>query len=438
MKGFFRAIFLLPIFLLAREEFLSLGELGSVRYEFENNKLLKVVRLSPEDDELYSHNYCYGEDGKLIAERLIGGVGEIIHHGDGSVSTPFERQQMILSKKFDQEDCEYDERGCLIRNGTTFYEYDDKLQLVKVTTEQSEVIYLYNDQGKRVSREEDGKSVYFGYLGINDLVISSDQGVEQLRIPGVSFHPQMVRAIAIETKDAVYAPIHNYTGNIVQLINIHSKELINLGNDDAYGRKIPKDLPVSWIFSGKHYDQSTDLVYFGARYYCPSLKQWLTPDPMNQVDGEPYQYCFNDPNHYFDPDGNWVFVIPLALEAGPWLYAGGAAIAGYLLAEGANYANQEIQRAQFEKERQRLAWELEGLPPHGIGIHGEIDRIAYEQWAKNRCMQKQKESEPPYTWDDLGDDPSKCPGEGFEWRGDSKPKDGLGNWIRGDKKIEKN
>ncbi len=34
----------------------------------------------------------------------------------------------------------------------------------------------------------------------------------------------------------------------------------------------------------------------------------------------------------------------------------------------------------------------------------------------------------------MADDSSKCPDEGFEWRGEGEPEDGLGNWIRGDKK----
>ncbi len=30
---------------------------------------------------------------------------------------------------------------------------------------------------------------------------------------------------------------------------------------------------------------------------------------------------------------------------------------------------------------------------------------------------KEKEKKPPYSGEELGSDPTKCPGEGFEWRG---------------------
>ncbi len=34
---------------------------------------------------------------------------------------------------------------------------------------------------------------------------------------------------------------------------------------------------------------------------------------------------------------------------------------------------------------------------------------------------------------DLGDDPSECPDEGFEWKGRGTPESGKGNWVRGQK-----
>lgn len=390
MYTLLRLLLIIPVCLFAREEILNLGDLGCVRYDMQDERILKVTRISPEGDELYSHGYNYDEEGNLLSESLIGGLGEIVYHNDGSVSTPFKRQKEAPLREFAKRDCDYDERGCLVRSGTTFYEYDNKLQLVKVSSEKGEVHYTYDDQGKRISREEDEIVEYFGYAGVNDLCISSNEQTKQLRIPGISFHPQVVRAIAIETNENTYAPIHNHTGNIIQLIDIHSHEVIDLGNEDAYGREIPINAPTSWIFSGKHYDASTDLVYFGERYYSPSLKQWLTPDPMKQVPGKPYEYCLNDPSRYFDPNGNWAIAIPLTIKASAWAYAIGSALVSYIVPKTADYLNKEIERTQKEKELKRLTWEIDGVRPEGIGIHAEIDKLEYDQWQKNRTMERSK------------------------------------------------
>jgi hypothetical protein len=36
---------------------------------------------------------------------------------------------------------------------------------------------------------------------------------------------------------------------------------------------------------------------------------------------------------------------------------------------------------------------------------------------------------PPYDGQELGTDPTKCPGEGFEWRGKGTPESGQGGWY---------
>lgn len=36
---------------------------------------------------------------------------------------------------------------------------------------------------------------------------------------------------------------------------------------------------------------------------------------------------------------------------------------------------------------------------------------------------------PPYSGVDLGDDATKCPGEGFEWKGKGEPGNGEGSWY---------
>lgn len=53
------------------------------------------------------------------------------------------------------------------------------------------------------------------------------------------------------------------------------------------------------------------------------------------------------------------------------------------------------------------------------------------------CKTKTAEN-PPFVWKDLGNDPAKCPGKGFEWKRRGTPASGKGNWVRGKKpNIEK-
>ena len=199
----------------------------------------------------------------------------------------------------------------MIESNGIKYSYDERNNLIQVITPQSVVEYTYDSSGKRISKTCDSKSEFYVYFGINELAILDDNGfIKELRVPGLSTHKDILRPIAIETIDGIFAPIHDACGNIIRLINISNKEVITIDELDPYGIGLSENLRVSWIYSGKHYDSDADLVYFGSRFYSPQLRQWLTPDPLHQT-SDPYQYCFNNPLRYSDPDGKWVIAMPL-------------------------------------------------------------------------------------------------------------------------------
>jgi len=72
-------------------------------------------------------------------------------------------------------------------------------------------------------------------------------------------------------------------------------------------------------FTGKIYDESSALYYYGARYYDPELGRFITADPTVSRPFDPqdlnrYAYCRNNPVNYVDPSGlswwssfwNWI------------------------------------------------------------------------------------------------------------------------------------
>ena len=70
-------------------------------------------------------------------------------------------------------------------------------------------------------------------------------------------------------------------------------------------------LPTDYTFTGQKLDESTGLMYYGARYYDPALGRFvqadtIVPNLANPQDLNRYAYVRNNPLKYTDPSGHWL------------------------------------------------------------------------------------------------------------------------------------
>ncbi len=68
------------------------------------------------------------------------------------------------------------------------------------------------------------------------------------------------------------------------------------------------DTPTDYGFTGQRLDESTGLMYYGARFYDPALGRFvqadtIVPNPANPQDLNRYAYVRNNPLRYIDPTG---------------------------------------------------------------------------------------------------------------------------------------
>ncbi len=424
--------------------------IGEIHYEYENTKLRKVIRISPSENISYSHQYSYDENGNLQNETLIGNLGQIHYQSNintlsVTITSPYSIENCcyselgnLISHKIDNTEvlykydnfsricnwdtydmmnnpinslvndlnelqqyndirCEYDQNGNLIAkydNENNIFTYDALGRLIEAKTNTLKINFTYDFFGRRLSKTtfQNGtvKKESFLYFNNNEIAIVENNQLKQLRIPGNSFHKDIVKAIAIEINKSIFSPIHDVQGNIIKLIDIETSQVHDFGYIDPFGNNL-SNISINnwcpWFFASKHYDYELDLVYFGHRYYSPSLKRWITCDTFSPfTNNNLYTYVLNNPFRYADPDGKFAILIPL-------------------VGLGAKTLIEAIAIS--------------------IGIWGivETGKII------NQENSNKKEKEPPYDGRDLGDDPSKCPGEGFEWKGGEK-----GQWHNKDKK----
>jgi YD repeat-containing protein len=129
------------------------------------------------------------------------------------------------------------------------FSYDEQNRLIKVTTSTNVIEYSYDASGKRLSRTLNGCTEYFVYHGINELArIDTAGNIIELRVPGISAHKDVLRPVAIETQNAIYAPVQNLQGTITALIDLSTGKEIPLATADAFGKNLDRYLKSVQIY----------------------------------------------------------------------------------------------------------------------------------------------------------------------------------------------
>ncbi|MDE3046286.1 MAG: RHS repeat-associated core domain-containing protein, partial [Verrucomicrobiota bacterium] len=379
---------------------LSIDDAGSIFYKYDDTHLLEISRIAPNGERAYTHSYQYDFSDGLSSEELISNLGQISYKKDPlerrmEIESPYSQEIYQLSPKglvithtLDEKtvDYQYDDDNQVIADANKtpnysteydcngritkkispetriYFEFDEDGRLIEAVSDQSTVTYSYDDfdrrTEKRVLKKGQEEIETYLYFGNNEIAIYDGKGnLKQLRVPGLSFDNDVVLPVAIEINEVVFAPLHDYKGNISKLIDTKTKEVITLPIIDTFGENLAQVVsPTPWLFASKHYDAETNLVYFGSRYYDPEQKQWITPDPLGTLQHpNVYLYCLGNPLSYFDPDGK--FAIPLiniAWGAGAILSFPAWGTAALVTAAGAaaGWATYEvIQKVKEGKQR---------------------------------------------------------------------------------------
>ncbi|NQS89545.1 RHS repeat-associated core domain-containing protein [Patescibacteria group bacterium] len=327
---------------------IKIANFGEVRYEYIDNQLVKIHRVNIDGNILYTHEYKKNREFHSH-EILIGNLGPVSKSyqpkkGILTVNSPlgteeynlndFGQLTALCNTKLLDTHCHFNELGLLTSKksgkNSIYFKYDSQNRLIQADTKDCRVLFTYDYFGRKLSKtvERNAKqeTEFYLYFGINEIAICDEFGnLKAMRIPGGSFNPYVFKAIAYESPQAIFAPLHDSELNLKALINIKTNERIDYSIESFGGNLQKQNQRFPWLFSGKHYDKDLDLVCIGHRYYDPSRRKWITPDPIGTAQSQDlYQYCFDNPKKFIDPDGKFVFAFPI-------FYIGSLTLADILL-----------------------------------------------------------------------------------------------------------
>ncbi|PIN73221.1 hypothetical protein COV20_03240 [Candidatus Woesearchaeota archaeon CG10_big_fil_rev_8_21_14_0_10_45_16] len=202
----------------------------------------------------------------------------------------------------------YDNNGNLINDETYKYSYDGYNNLIQVNDTVGNILeeYTHDDEGNRIKKYEpatDTTTYYFSDSLVRVVNSSGtfdtyyyydDQGnLLSRKDPDGSkfyYHPDHLGSTSLVTDEA---------GNVVEKTTYKPFGEVLEGGSDRY------------TYTGQELD-GTGLMYYGARYYDPGLRQFVQPDTLLPDMYDPqalnrYAYVLNNPYKYTDPTGHFFF-----------------------------------------------------------------------------------------------------------------------------------
>lgn len=176
----------------------------------------------------------------------------------------------------------------------------------------------YNNQNLPVTAVGGSVSITYTYDATGEKLRKVSNGTTRNYIDGIEYNGNSIDIIHTETGIArnsggTYTYEHNLTdhlGNVRYTFNRHPTTLalqpLQVDNYYAFGMRNAASAGVNkYLYNGKELQDELGQLDYGARFYDPVIGRWNVIDPLadKMRRHSPYNYAFNNPIRFIDPDG---------------------------------------------------------------------------------------------------------------------------------------
>lgn len=185
--------------------------------------------------------------------------------------------------------------------GNTTYQWDHRGRLTKVTLANNEEInYSYDAVGRRISTNHNSVTKEFLY-DLWDVVLDiNSDGSKVDYINNPYNYDEKLRQITTSTNPLYF--IQDHLGSTIALAD-NTSNIVERIQYDAFGQS-SNSLLTRYLYTGREYDNLTQLTYYRVRWYDHQQNRFLTEDPIGFEGGMNfYAYADNNPINNLDPNG---------------------------------------------------------------------------------------------------------------------------------------
>lgn len=214
----------------------------------------------------------------------------------------------------------YDAAGNLVGDGTLTYSWNSRNQLATVTGPGVAASFSYDALGRRTAKTVNGVTTEYLHDGGSVIREAVSGGATTNVLLGLGVDETLVRygsgndrTTLADSLGSTVATVDDSGANDAEFTYGPFGETTSSGSSDASAPQ----------YTGREND-GTGLYYYRARYYSPSLKRFISEDPIGFAGGSAnlYAYVGNSPTNFRDPSGlvAWFALLDSVLDYGFVIY----------------------------------------------------------------------------------------------------------------------
>ncbi len=254
-------------------------------------------------DEGHGETLTYDKMGNITnlvrsgQPHLPGGVGTFAYNYGSSGN----QLQSFTNNSNYSRSFQYNGFGSVVADGHIKMSYNE-LNLPSQVTDNNnmpKVSYLYNALGAKLTKQSQAEvRQYIG--GIEYVVNGSSAAIDLLHVEGgIARRNGITYQYEYFLKDHLGNTriVYNNMGLVLQ-----QTDYLPFGMEINRKISAPK---INYTYNGKELQEELGQYDYGARFYDPVIGRWNVVDPLTEQmrRHSPYNYAFNNPIRFVDPDG---------------------------------------------------------------------------------------------------------------------------------------